>query len=129
MTAPFPACAADEKTPDECTKYLDEMESDLNTLENLVPNVPPEEASYLEKEYSAAIQSLSGQRIYGVEQRSFFAAWNLHNAFDEAREQLKLSRPSVSVLHLKMKIQMASLIPWPMTKSKPKFLLRIDACH
>jgi hypothetical protein len=89
------------------------MTDDLATLEALVPNVPPEEANYLEKEYSAAIQSGAGRRIYAVENRRRFAAWNLHNAFDDARAQLKLPRPAA--LGLKMKIQMASLnIPYSM---------------
>jgi len=49
IMAPLPTSAIDEKSPDECTKYLDQMTSELDTLEALVPNVPPEEAGYIEK--------------------------------------------------------------------------------
>src|SRR5712692_6956156 len=103
-TAPLPAFSIDEKTPDECGKYLADMSNDLDTLEALVPNVPPEESSYIEKEYSAAVKSGAGKRIYDIEHRSLFPAWTLHNAFDDAREQLKLTRPAA--LTLKFKIQM-----------------------
>jgi hypothetical protein len=85
------------------------MATDLDALEVLVPNVPPEEASYIDKEYSAAVQSKAGQRIYAIEHRPLFLAWNLHNAFDDARETLKLSRPAA--LTLKTKLEMASRIP------------------
>jgi hypothetical protein len=115
-TAPLPAFSTDEKTADECGKYLAEMSNDLDTLEALVPNVSPEESSYIEKEYSAAITAGAGKRIYDIEHRPLFPAWNLHNAFDDAREQLKLSRPAA--LTLKFKIQMASRIPYRMANAK-----------
>jgi hypothetical protein len=92
-TTPSLAVSQEAKTADECGKYLTEICKDLNTLEALVPNVPPEEASYIEKEYGAAIASGTGKRIYDIEHRLFFAAWNLHNAFNDARENVKLSRP------------------------------------
>jgi hypothetical protein len=115
-TAPLPAASKDDKTPDDCGKYLAEMSKDLDTLELLVPNVPPEEASYIEKEYPAAIASGAGKRIYDVEHRPFFPAWNLHNAFNDAREQLKLSRPIGS--DVKFTIQMASRVPYRMANAK-----------
>jgi hypothetical protein len=86
-TVPVLAFAVNEKTVDECnSKYVDQMTSDLDALEALVPNVPPEEANYLEKEYSAAILSEPGKRVYQIEHRTLFAAWNLHNAFNDVRE-------------------------------------------
>jgi hypothetical protein len=70
-----PDFAAGEKTPQECDdNYLDEMANNFDALEVLVPNVPPEEASYIDKEYSAAIQSKAGQRIYAIEHRPLFPA-------------------------------------------------------
>jgi hypothetical protein len=116
VTAPLPALSKDEKTADECGKHLTEMSNDLDTLEALVPNVPPDEASYLEKEYSAAIKSGAGKRIYDTEHRLLFPAWNLHNAFTDAREALKLSQPIN--LDLKIKMQMASRIPYRMANAK-----------
>lgn len=92
------------------------MSKDLDTLELLVPNVPPEEVSYIEKEYPAAIASGAGKRIYDVEHRPFFPAWNLHNAFNDAREQLKLSRPIGS--DVKFTIQMAARVPYRMANAK-----------
>jgi hypothetical protein len=45
-SALFPAFAAGEKTSKECDdNYLDEMANDLDALELLVPNVPPEEVT------------------------------------------------------------------------------------
>jgi hypothetical protein len=104
---PSLAFSNDEKSPNECDKYLTEMGEALNTLEALVPNVPPAEASYLEKEYPAAINSGSGKRIYDTERRPFFPAWNLHNAFKEAQEFLKIS----NIVNLKLKISLAAHIP------------------
>jgi len=49
IAASHPAFSADEKSPNECGTYLTEMSQVLDTLEALVPNVPPDEASYLEK--------------------------------------------------------------------------------
>jgi hypothetical protein len=77
--------------------------------------LPSEEASYIEKEYSAAIKSSAGTRIYDIEHRPFFPAWNLHNAFDDARATLKLSRPA---LRLKTKLLVASRIPLRMAHAK-----------
>jgi hypothetical protein len=113
---PLPALSKDEKTADECSKYITEMFKDLDNLEALVPNVPPEEASYIEKEYSAATASGAGKRIDDIEHRLFFPAWNLHNSFNDAREQLKLSRPIGS--DVKFTIQMASRIPYRMANAK-----------
>ena len=94
------------------------MSKDLDSLELLVPNTPPEEASYIDKEYSAAIASGAGQRIYNVEHRPFFPAWNLHNAFNDAREWLKSNSRPIGVVDLKFRIQMASLIPNRMANAK-----------
>jgi hypothetical protein len=121
-TAPSPTFSKDEKSPDECGKYLSEMSGDLDTLEALVPNVPPEEASYLEKENSTAIQSLAGKRIYDVEHRPLYAAWHLHNEFHWAREELKgnqtlLALPDLKS-NLKFTIEMASRLPHPMANAK-----------
>jgi hypothetical protein len=116
MTASVPAFAVDEKSPDECSKYLTEMSSALDELETLVPNIPPEEASYIDKEYSAAVKAGAGKRIYYIEHRPFFPAWYLRNAFNDAREQLKLSRPDG--LDLKFKMLMASRIPYRMANAK-----------
>ncbi len=80
--------------------------------------MPPDEASYLEKEYSAAINMKASMRIHAVEQRPFFPAWNLHNAFDAAREQLKESQGVNAASNLKLKIEMASLIPYTMKDAK-----------
>ena len=104
------------KTADECDRYTVEMAKDLDTLEVLVPNVSPDEATFLEKEYSTAIRLGSGKRIYDVENRATFLARNLHNAFKDARENVKLSQPAA--LTLKMKIQMAARIPYRMANAK-----------
>jgi len=121
--APSLAFSKDEKSPNECGKYLTEMSEALDTLEALVPNVPPEEASYLEKEDSAAIQTRAGKRIYGVEHRPLYPAWHLHNEFHWAREELKTSQPlpaltDVNKSNLKFTIEIASRIPHAMASAK-----------
>lgn len=126
MAAPPLAFSKDGKTAEDCNKYLTTMSKDLDTLEALVPNVPPDEASYIGKEYSAAIeaslavtddQGKAGIRIYKVEHRPFFPAWNLHNAFDDARQELKLSQQSIHT-DLIFQIKMASRIPYKMANAK-----------
>jgi hypothetical protein len=116
--APSLAVAKDEKSPKECGKYLTEMSETLDTLEALVPNVPPEEASYLGKEDSAAIQTHSGKRIYDVERRPLYPAWQLHNEFYAARQELKTSQTALSHIDLKFAIENASRIPHVMGNAK-----------
>jgi hypothetical protein len=120
--APSIAFSQDEKSPTECGKYLSKMSEDLDTLEALVPNVPPEEASYLEKEDSGAIQSLSRKRIYDVEHRPLYAAWHLHNQFHWAREELKGNQRLAALpdlkANLKFTIKMAARLPHPMANAK-----------
>jgi hypothetical protein len=112
------AFAKDEKIPNECGKYLTEMSEVLDTLEALVPNVSPEEASYLEKEDAAAIQTHAGKRIYDVEHRPLYPAWHLHNEFYSARQELKTSQPALSYTDLKFAIEIASRIPHVMGNAK-----------
>jgi hypothetical protein len=113
---PSLAFSQDEKSPNECGKYLTEMSEALDTLEALVPNVPPEEAGYLEKEYTAAVQILSGKRIFDAEHRRLYPAWHLHVRLNAARRQLKVQpgfqRESKS--SLKTTIGMAAFLPYEM---------------
>ena len=121
-TSHSPTFSKDEKSPNECGKYLSEMSEDLDTLEVLVPNVPPEEASYLEKEDAVAIQSLAGKRIYAIEHRPLYPAWHLHNEFHWAREELKCNQRLAALPdlkpNLKFTIEMASRLPHPMANAK-----------
>jgi hypothetical protein len=84
--------------------------------------VPPEEESYLEKEDSAAVRSLSGNRIYDVEHRPLYPAWHLHNEFHWAREELKGNQRLAALpdltSNLKFTIKMASRLPHPMANAK-----------
>lgn len=120
--APSLAFSNDEKSPNECGTYLTEMSEVLDTLEVLVPNVPPDEASYLEKEDAAAIQSGAGKRIFDVEHRRLYPAWHLHNEFHWAREALKTNQPLAALpdlkSNLKFTIVMASHIPRLMAYAK-----------
>jgi hypothetical protein len=93
------------------------MRNDLDTLEALVPNAPPEEESYLKKEYSAAIISRSGSRIYDIEHLPRFPAWNVHNTFHSARNQLAGNRPIVGSSP-KFRILLAAPIPHSMADAK-----------
>jgi hypothetical protein len=125
------ALSKDEKSPNECGKYLSEMSEDLDTLEALVPNVPPEETSYLEKEDAAAIQSRAGKRIYDVEHRPLYAAWHLLNEFHWAREELKGNQRLAALpdlkSNLKFTIEIASRIPHPMANAKIAWDAFLDA--
>jgi hypothetical protein len=120
--ASSPAFSNDEKSPNECGKYLTKMSEALDTLEALVPNVPPDEASYLEKEDAAAIQSGAGQRIFAVEHSRWYPAWHLHNEFRWAREAAKSSQTLAALpdlkSNLKITIVIASHIPRLMAYAK-----------
>jgi hypothetical protein len=120
--APSLALSKDEKSPNECGKYLTEMSNALDTLDALVPNVPPDEARYLEKEDAAAVQSGAGKRIFDVEHRALYAAWHLHNEFYWARQEVKTNQPLTSLpdlkSNLKFAIGMAAHIPHPMANAK-----------
>ena len=115
--APFPAFSADEKAPDDCVKYLKEMKENLDALEVLVPNVPPDEAAYLDKEDSAAVKAKSNKRIYDVEHRPYYAAWNFHNVAEDARGEIERQSVIPTLHDLKFAIEMASGIPYRMTEA------------
>jgi hypothetical protein len=112
----------EEKSPNECGKYLTKMSEALDTLEALVPNVPPDQANYLEKEDSAATQTLSGKRIYDVQHRPLYPMWHLHNEIYWAREELKSSQRLAALpdlkSNLKITIVMAARIAHPMASAK-----------
>jgi hypothetical protein len=116
------AFSQNEKSPNECGKYLTEMSENLDTLEAFVPNVPPDEASYLEKEIAAAIQSRSEKRISDVQRRRLYPAWHLHNEFDLARHVLKDNQTLAALpgikSNLKFTIQMAAHTPDAMANAK-----------
>jgi len=116
--APFPAFSADEKAPDDCGKYLKEMKENLDALEVLVPNVPPDEAAYLDKEDSAAVKAKSNKRIYDVEHRPYYAAWNFHNVAEDARGEIERQSVIPTLHDLKFAIEMASGIPYRMTEAR-----------
>jgi hypothetical protein len=120
--APSLAFSKDEKSLNECGNYLKEMSQALDVLEALVPNVPPDEASYLEKEDAAAIQSGSGKRIFDVVHRRLYPAWHLHNQFHFAREALKSNQTLAALPDLKSNLRftiiMASRIPRLMANAK-----------
>jgi hypothetical protein len=115
---PSLAFSQDEKSANECAKYLTKMSEALDTLEALVPNVPPDEASYLEKEYTAAFQVLSRKRISDVEHRRLYPAWHLHIVFDGARKTLKNNQGVVAHADLKVTIITASFMPHRMADAK-----------
>ena len=117
LLAPYPSFSAEEKSIYECRKYLIEMKEHLDTLESFVPNVPPDEAVYLDKEDSAAIKAESNKRIFDVEHRPYFTAWELHNSFDIARTEIELNEEGlVPKQDPKFAIQMASRIPYHVTE-------------
>jgi hypothetical protein len=120
--APSLAFSADEKSPNECGKYLTEMSEILDTLEALVPNVPPDEAAYPAKEDAAAIQSGAGKRIFDVEHRRLYPAWHLHNEFYWAHQALKTNQPLAALpdlkSNLKFTIIMAARLPRLMADAK-----------
>jgi hypothetical protein len=116
--APFHAFSADEKAPDDCGKYLKEMKENLEALEVLVPTVPPDEAAYLDKEDSAAVKAKSNERIYEVEHRPYYTAWNFHNVAEDARGEIERQSESATLDDLKFKIEMASRLPYRMTEAR-----------
>ena len=118
LLAPFRAFAGGEKAPDDCGKYLKEMKANLDALEVLVPNVPPDEAAYLDKEDLAAVKAKSNERIYEVEHRPYYTAWQFHNVVEDARGEIE-RQSAIPALHdLKFAIEMASRIPLRMTEAR-----------
>src|SRR6516165_2561016 len=105
IAASHPAFSADEKSPNECGTYLTEMSQVLDTLEALVPNVPPDEASYLEKKDAAAITSGAGKRIFDVQHRPLYPAWHLRNEFYSTRQELKNNQTLVALPDLKSNLK------------------------
>ena len=115
---PCSALADDAKAPGDCKEYLKEMKADLDWLEALVPNVPHDEASYLEKEYDAALKAKSDKRIFDLEHRPYYWAWNFHDEFYNLRLDIDLSQQSILANDIEFAIKIASKIPYRMTNAQ-----------
>jgi hypothetical protein len=61
----------------------------LDKVEILVPTVPPEEATYLEKETHDAVTVQSEQRFNIAAARPYYPAWSLHSNFAKTRRKLE----------------------------------------
>jgi hypothetical protein len=67
---------------------LDEIYADLTLLDNSAPQVPPEELSYLRKEYPTAFHTGDALRVGMVVQRPYYPAWQVHISITNARASL-----------------------------------------
>lgn len=97
--------------PHEALQLLDEVEA-------FVPFVPPEDASYFDKEEGAAVAVNSSQRLNALAQRPHYFAWKLHIAFTEARDILKQVGAIPETGDIKWRIRMASRIPFRLSNAR-----------
>jgi hypothetical protein len=61
----------------------------LDKVEMSVPNVPPEEAKYISKEYYEATQSGPRERLELLKSRPYYDAWDIRDRFDRAKHYVK----------------------------------------
>jgi hypothetical protein len=84
----------------------------------VVPFVPPEEAAYFAKEATAAFQVNSAQRVGALLRRPYYYAWRLHIEFTNARETLQEVDGVPEIVGIKMRIRMASRLPWHLSEAR-----------
>jgi hypothetical protein len=92
-TAEWPVCVGGS---DPLTSFgitfptsLKNIVDTLDRVELLVPNVPPEEAHYIENEEKAALEVQDNYQRYNIlTTRPYFIAWRLHSDFDNIRKEL-----------------------------------------
>ena len=90
----------------------------LDNIEPYVPFVPPEEVTYLDKEYAAAFKTGSLHRLGALTQRPYYYAWQLHIQFANARALIKEIDDIPEIVGIKMRIQMASRLPFQMANAR-----------
>jgi hypothetical protein len=84
----------------------------MDKVEAFVPFVPPEEATYLEKEEAAASEAHSSQRFGALVGRPYYYAHKLHIEFASARDLLKEIDGVPEIVGIKMRILIASRLPF-----------------
>jgi hypothetical protein len=109
--SPCPSVAREDASLDNCKSHLKEMKRDLDAIATLVPNVPPDEEAYLAKEYADASRANSGARLFAVEKRPYYTAWQFHDAVANALNQIDINNGVDPQQNLKLAGQMASRIP------------------
>lgn len=70
-------------------KQLQTALESLERYEKLVPYVPPDEAAYLKREKEASISANSAPRFNALTTRPSYYPYQLHMAFDTAKENLE----------------------------------------
>ena len=87
------------------THTVDEALGYLSSIDDIVPQTPPEEAAYLEKEYAASLKVNDLRRISVVISRPYFHAWQLRDAIESARLYLEKDKALPSSASPKEHIQ------------------------
>lgn len=97
--------------------------SSLDKVEAWIPNVPPDEASYLSNEYHAIFSSrlpekTASARYALLTSRPYFRAWQLRDAIDTARRSLRNVDDLPSGSTIKDKLKAASMTPYHLSEAK-----------
>lgn len=100
----IPAVAEDNTPKPNCADQLTRAIQTLDRVEAYVPQVPPEEEKFLEKEYGAALKAGPAGRIGRLTQRPMYYAWQLHSAFANARDTLERNQKINPIVSVRIKI-------------------------
>ena len=99
---------------DFCDRALQRIVQEVDDVETLVPNVPPEEADYLEKEYYAATSAGSQGRFAILQARPYYYAWRLHVELEDVRDTLNDLERAPAAAKARTRIESASDLPGPL---------------
>ncbi|MBI1326344.1 MAG: hypothetical protein GC136_01730 [Alphaproteobacteria bacterium] len=102
-----------------CTSYLDEIAKNLSRIENIIPNIPPEEIKFLEKEYGAIFgegekrfDSSKDKRFLTLLERPYYFAWVLREKLDKAKDLLGSNQNLPIDATLKIQIRTSAYLPY-----------------
>jgi hypothetical protein len=97
---------------------LDEVIKALDKVEAAVPEVPAEEAAYLEKESKLAFSSDDVPRMNAVVQRAYYRAWEVHRDFSLARKEVEQARQLPDAAPIKARIMAAAHAPYALSVAR-----------
>lgn len=109
-----------------CKENIGNIIKSLDLVETSIPFVPPEEAAYLEKEFNAWFKeaqkskssNATGRRYRALTARPHFYAWELHDDFAIAKNDLQALKRLTPEASLKRKIELASFIPYKLSNAR-----------
>jgi hypothetical protein len=114
----LPAAAEPSTSKPNCTDKLTKAIQALDRVESYVPQVPPEEKKYLEKEYSAASNAGPPERFGKLTQRPMYYAWQMHDAFANARFTLEENQKINPIVGVRGRIFAAHDLPMALANAR-----------